>query len=199
MAFNLRHLLHNEHDAHSAFFGVAADGLEAIGHIEKSSLIFGVPRQPVAGSTATAHNTTTPLGAILRELPANKARTEVDYQQPDVNRDATVTYLRSLQRGSGSYFEGLWMVIGLLYTSLPLRESVRRGTETGVYTAFFAGFDDHMIELIHGRFSNPKIPNDPKSIELVSGCLSPIEICLDILRRFDAVITCPATANPHSR
>ncbi len=192
--YNLKHLLFNEHGSHFAFLDMAKTMLKDYGKIEKSSLIFGKKRQTQEKSQV-AHNTTTPLGVLLRELPKNKAQSEIDFQCPNINRDLIVSHLDNIPK-MNSFWQSLWMVIGLLYTSIPLRECVRRGTETGVYHAFFKDFDERMTQNIHGVFSAPKIQNDPKSIELVGGCLSPIEICIDLLRHFETILLLPSTANP---
>ena len=192
--FNLKHLLFNEHGSHHAFLENAKCMLIDLGTIEKSSLIFGKKRQ-VQAKPPVAHNTTTPLGVLLRELPENKKQTKVDFQCPNLNRNLIVSHLQKISQ-IDSFWQSLWMVIGLLYTSSPLRECVRLGTETGVYKAFFDTFDERMTQNIHGVFTEPKIPNDPKSTELIGGCLSPIEICIDLLRHFETILLLPSTANP---
>ena len=192
--YNLKHLLFNEHGSHHAFLSCARVMLEEMGHIHKSSLIFGKKRE-APKKAPVAHNTTTPIGILFKELPENKKRSQVDFQCPNINRDLIVSHLHNIER-TQSFWQSLWMVIGLLYTSKPLRECVRLGTETGVYKAFFDNFDERMSQNIHGVFSKPKIENDPKSVELVGGCLSPIEICIDLLRHFETILLSPLTANP---
>ena len=83
-------------------------------------------------------------------------------------------------------------VIGILYALPETWDSIKSGTEAGVFARFEEGFHEFIDESLTGTFASQDA-GDSSTATIDKAALHPLEICLACLKRFQETIENPAT------